>query len=215
MIASPASRRGFTLVEILVVLVIVGILASMGVAQYYKNVEVAKADHASSMTAMIGAAVRMYLVDHPNVTSFTASNLTSSCNTECCDDGGISCSTRYIFNNGSAADPCQIVACGYLSVQDFNCLPYLYSIGDPLGAPSTPNGAPRPGYAYAARQPNPPGNCADPDLMTNLGTNDKPFASWAYEYVQLGCVCPFGGAPASGSFNGGVTYCAQAGAGCE
>ena len=196
--------------EMLVVVLIVGVLASMGVTQYYKAVEEAKADHASSMTSMIGAAVRMYMVDHPNQ-AIVPGQLTSACNSECCYDGpGLDCPAPGT-TTAAQADPCQIVACGYLPYQDFSCLPYSYSISNG-GAP--PTGAPQPGFAYAARQTNSSG-CADPNVTTNLATTDQPFATWAYEYVQQGCLCPFNGAPMSGKFNSSVPSCAAVGAGCD
>ena len=189
--------------EMLVVVLIVGVLASMGVSQYYKAVEEAKADHASSMTSMIGSAVRMYMVDHPNQ-ALGSGQLTSSCNQECCYDGS-TCTT-------GLGDPCQIIACGYLPYQDFNCLPYSYFVSN--GA-TKPPGAPTPGYAYAKRQTSSSG-CTDPNVTTNLATTDQPYATWAYEYVQQGCLCPFGDqTPMSGKFNSSVPSCAAVGAGCD
>lgn len=200
--------------EMLVVVLIVGVLASMGVSQYYKAVEEAKADHASSMTSMIGAAVRMYMVDHPSQ-AIVPGQLTSACNSQCCYDNSLNCpgsAGSPGITTASQADPCQIIACGYLPYQDFNCLPYSYFISNG-GTP--PIGAPKPGYAYAKRQTSSSG-CTDPNVTTNLATTDQPYATWAYEYVQQGCLCPFGDqTPMSGKFNSSVPSCAAVGAGCD
>ena len=195
------ASKGFTLIEILVVLLIIGVLASLGVTQYYKAVEEAKADQASAMVAMIGSAARMYMVDHPSITGFVGGSgqLTTACNQECCYDG-FGCNTGV---NGNLANLCQIVACGYLSFQDFDCLPYTYeaSSGGPIGGGS-------PGYAMATRKQN-AGGCSDPNVMSNLGTTNAPYSQWGYEYMQQGCLCPLHGAPLSSNFANKISVCQQ------
>jgi prepilin-type N-terminal cleavage/methylation domain-containing protein len=64
----PASLRrksGFTLVELLVVVLILGILAFLGVPQYQRTVENSKADDAVSQVNMIAQANRMYNLNNP------------------------------------------------------------------------------------------------------------------------------------------------------
>ena len=60
----PAGSRGFTLIELMVVVMILGVLAFMGVPQYLKTVETAKADDAVALVNMLGQANRIYNVNN-------------------------------------------------------------------------------------------------------------------------------------------------------
>jgi len=54
------SNAGFTLVELLVVVLIIGILASVGVPQYFKAVEKSRVAEAKSMLGALGQAWKRY-----------------------------------------------------------------------------------------------------------------------------------------------------------
>jgi len=58
-------EAGFTLVELMVVVMILGILAFMGIPQYMKTVESSKADDAVATMNMLGQANRMYNLNNP------------------------------------------------------------------------------------------------------------------------------------------------------
>lgn len=58
-------RQGFTLVELLVVVLIIAILAIYGAPNYLKSVETGKATDALGMVTMIANANRMYNSDNP------------------------------------------------------------------------------------------------------------------------------------------------------
>lgn len=58
-------RIGFTLIELIVVVLIIGILAAVGVPQYRKTVETSKAVNAAGTTHMIWSACRMFTIDNP------------------------------------------------------------------------------------------------------------------------------------------------------
>ncbi len=57
-------KSGFTLIELMVVVLIVGILAVVAVPQYLKTVETSKATDAVGLVMMIGNANRMYKIDN-------------------------------------------------------------------------------------------------------------------------------------------------------
>jgi len=63
--ASRKGRGAFTLVELLVVVIIIGVLASVGIPQYLKTVETSRATDAIALVQAIANANRMYRVDNP------------------------------------------------------------------------------------------------------------------------------------------------------
>ncbi len=59
-----ATRRGFTLIEILVVIVVIGILATLVAPEIFKHVGAAKAATAKSQIEMFGSALDAYRLDN-------------------------------------------------------------------------------------------------------------------------------------------------------
>lgn len=110
------SRKGFTLMELVIVVLIIGILAAFGVPQYFKTIETSKAEDAASMVAMIGTTNRMYALDHSNV--YTGGTLTNTCNSGSCTGG---------------SSVCQLVACKYLAAQDWDAKPWRFATDSPTG----------------------------------------------------------------------------------
>lgn len=108
---------GFTLIELLVVCLIIGILATMGLSQYAKSVETAKADDAFAFTQSIGAANRMYALDHGGRYLEGTLSLTD-CATGAVDD----CRTN--------TNACSLMWCGYLARQDLTPKPYNFCAGN-------------------------------------------------------------------------------------
>ncbi|MBI4351909.1 MAG: prepilin-type N-terminal cleavage/methylation domain-containing protein [Elusimicrobia bacterium] len=109
-------RKGFTLIELMVVVIIMGILASMSIPYYHKTVETSRATDAVALGNLLAAGYRMYLIDNPG-TSLSGS-ITNSCN-------GLACA--------SASGACRIVACKYVAEQDWTNASYSYSIGGSCG----------------------------------------------------------------------------------
>lgn len=127
----PSKDSGFTLIELLVVVLIIGVLAAMGLTQYSKTMEVARADDALAATKSIANANRMYALDHNG--TYLSGNLSS-----CAPDGtSTTC-------NGTAASACDLLYCNYLARQDLR---------------TTVDGGPK-NYLFQAADGNAAGNVA-------------------------------------------------------
>ena len=105
------NRKGFTLIELVVVTVIIGIMASMAIPLFLKTVESSKASDAVAIGHMLGNSYRMYLVDHPGAS--LSGQITNACNTGGCD----------------ASNPCQLVRCNYVAKQNWDGSAYNYFVG--------------------------------------------------------------------------------------
>lgn len=103
------NRRGFTLIELVVVVLVMGILASVGVPYYYKTIETSKATDSLALGHLLGNANRMYRIDNPALLS---GQITNTCNTT----GG--CATT--------SGACKLVACNYVAAQDWSSSAYNF-----------------------------------------------------------------------------------------
>ena len=121
------AQAGFTLIELLVVVLIVGILMALGIPQYTRTIESAKADTAAATVKMIGQANRMYKLDNP---FYASGRLQDSCN-----NSAQTCS--------GAIGACKLVACKYLASQKWDGLDYIYYAGDPAASDPCGLGATR------------------------------------------------------------------------
>jgi prepilin-type N-terminal cleavage/methylation domain-containing protein len=63
-VPGPKSRKGFTLVELAVVIVIIGVLAAFGVPRFLKSVEKSKASEAFGYLAAVRSAQERYLAQN-------------------------------------------------------------------------------------------------------------------------------------------------------
>jgi len=124
------SRAGFTLMEMLVVVLIIGILAAVAVPQYMKSVETTKADDAVALVNMIGTTNKMFALDHSN--TYVTGTFPTTANTGC---GTVACPTSGFTN------ACALVWCKYLADQNFGSKPYFLYACDPTTGSCATGGA--------------------------------------------------------------------------
>lgn len=139
-------QAGFTLIEMLVVVLIIGILAAVAVPSYLKSVETTKADDAVALVNMIGTTNKMFALDHSG--TYVVGTFPTTANTGC---GAGACPAGPTYTNA-----CALVWCKYLADQNFGSKPYTLNACDPGGAPCGSSGvlatadAKRKSGAYAA-----------------------------------------------------------------
>lgn len=115
-------KDGFTLIEMLVVVLIIGILAAVAVPSYMKSVETTKADDAVALVNMIGTTNRMFALDHSG--NYIVGTFPTTANTGC---GSSAClPTTY-------TSACNLVWCKYLADQNFGSKPYTFFACNPGG----------------------------------------------------------------------------------
>lgn len=160
-------RRGFTMIELLVVVLIIGVIASMAVPQYQKAVERSKADDAITTAQMIGTTNRMYALDNASYTIGPLDDATCYAS-NVCNDGGL------------PQDACELIHCNFLARQGWDAKPYACrSIN--VAADTCALGAGGTNYVSCCKR------------RATVGT---PYSNWGYTMNVNGQVEAWGGAPA-------------------
>lgn len=159
-------KKGFTLIEVVVVVLIIGVMAALAVPQYRRTVENAKANDAVSQVNQIGSANKMFALEHSNY--YAAGQFTSSCGAGACPATAAAPQTN----------PCVLVWCSYLVGQDWSSKPYSYYACDGsvpgacagLGSGNQISGAVRSG-------------------------GSSEYSAWGYTMNLLGTISAYNGAP--------------------
>lgn len=159
------SRAGFTLIELMVVVMIVGVLAAIAIPQYTKSIEGSKADDAAAVVKMIGTTNRMFRLDN----DVYARGLVNS-----------TCSGACPSPLPAAPTGCALVQCRYLgAAAELDQKGYQFWAGS--GAACGAVGA------YVA--------CAKRKSGASPGTNQAPYKNWGYGMKDDGAMEAIGGAP--------------------
>ena len=163
------NRKGYTLIELVVVVLIIGILASFGIPQYLKTVETSKADDAVSIINMIGTTNKMFALDHGG--NYAYGQLTAAC-------GSAACPTVAPYSNA-----CALVWCKYLADQDWATRPYDYAAcnGAVSASCSTAAGGVGAGFQVSAAK--------------RKATSSAPYNTWAFGMLTTGVITAYGTTP--------------------
>ncbi|MFA5139881.1 MAG: prepilin-type N-terminal cleavage/methylation domain-containing protein [Elusimicrobiota bacterium] len=165
-------EHGFTLIELIVVIVIVGILAAVSLPQYTKSIESSRADDAAATVAMLGRANRMFRIDNGR---YAAGDFPATCAAGC--------------PNPIPATPpaCAMLQCKYLPSLEFVNKGYTYRV---IAA-----GAQTCGLTFrspAKTSTNSYLACAKRCTGASPCTNNSTYASWGYAVDTAGVVHSFG-----------------------
>jgi prepilin-type N-terminal cleavage/methylation domain-containing protein len=169
----PRNKRGYTLIELVVTVLIIGILTSIAVPQYLKTVETGKADDAVATVNMIGTTNKMFALDHAG--AYVSGAFPTGAGGAC--GNGTTCAA---IAGPPYTSACDLVFCKYLADQDWGDKPYEYNA---CNGAAGGGGCAANLVAATAR-----GGTAAPAA-------GAPYNGWGYTVGVTGAITANGGAP--------------------
>lgn len=157
----PMAHRkelGFTMTELVIVVLILGTLAIIALPMYLKSSESAKADDAASVVQMLASTNRMYALNNGG---YTTGQLNGCAASGACGSGN--------------PTVCNLLFCNFLASQDFTKKKYNFFAADGGTSATDPCGLGAPADFYVA--------CAmrQPDASA-------PYSSWGYTVTKGGVI---------------------------
>ncbi len=166
---------GFTLVEMLIVVVLLGIVAAFAIPQFMAAGERAKADDAVVMLRAIGSGNISRSIDNNN--AFLTGTIIEDCNDDDC--GGPS----------ACSGVCCLAACRYIPREMWPDKPYTFEAANGAAAASSTCGA-----VSGLDKSRQWVACAKRKSGARPGTNVVPYVNWGYAVDVNGEMGAAGGA---------------------
>lgn len=112
-------KRGFTMIEMLVVFILIAILAQIAIVTYRNSVQDSKRDHAKALLQAVAVAAQRFYTDFP-AAKINSGKLTTDSNPA----AGAACNVKKYGDN-----PFNIlIACGYLEAKNWDEYDYEFFV---------------------------------------------------------------------------------------